>query len=789
MLFPRLPLFVPLAITIVATVAIIITLQSFLSYQSTKEVMVDDLQRKSINSLDQLRKNMIGFIESYAINEYDILALNEMSDPNYLAITVADYNMGQITGETIYTSGKIRGMDWQVIDFDPDNAKHLEQIKAAYYSGQTDIHNLQGDTIATVSIYLSDSLIQQQLNETIRQNIVNALTLIFLLTISLFFSIRYFTLKPLEDIVRNIHETDHEGIPVNQVTIKGTREIMSLTNAMNLMIETIKNSRDQLRRVQKMDAVGQLAGGIAHDFNNILGIIMGNLSFLKSEIGDNKKALKRIRSADKAARRAADLTRQLLDFSRDQTVDEGNYDINRIVLGMDQLIAHSLTPKIEVEKNFAEDLWLTKINPGDFEDAVLNLILNARDAMAGGGLLTLETRNSILDTAYCTQNPDATPGEYVLLSVSDSGEGMPAEQQERIFEPFFTTKPMGKGTGLGLSMTFGFVNRCKGHIKVYSEPEVGTSIRLYLPRVEGSEHEDDITELQLEHLPGGSETILVVDDETGILEIAKEYLEALGYRVFTATNDQRALEQLALHPNLSLLFSDVVMPGGMNGYELAEQAVAAQQNLKVLLASSYTKNAVALNDRVNFDANLLSKPYTQLELALRVRAVLDKNADVDPGNDTKESPRLIEWQDRFSVGVDAIDRDHKALIGMLNRARQIAESAGSTKQLADILSELQQYTQYHFRREEAMMEACDYPDLENHRKAHQFLIRQVAEIQQQLQQGHLQARDLVVYLNNWWVDHIQGMDQAYASICEGRMDFIENVLKTIDTDHGPGLVD
>ena len=376
----------------------------------------------------------------------------------------------------------------------------------------------------------------------------------------------------------------------------------------------------QLRRTKKMDAIGQLTGGIAHDFNNILGIILGNLDLLERQIPDDDKARKRVRTIQKSAQRAADLTRQLLGFSRRQTARMAVTDINRVMGEMESLIAHSVTPQVEIENKLADDLWLTEIDPGDFQDALLNLIFNARDAMAGRGLLTLETRNCTLDADYCALNPGAEPGEYVCLTVSDRGEGIPLEQQERIFEPFFSTK--SQGTGLGLSMVYGFVQRSKGNIKVNSEPGIGTCFRLYLPRATGEEQQNRQNAEHSGTEVRGTETLLVVDDEPSLLDLAEESLQALGYRVLTAGNGRQALERLAEEPGIALLFSDVVMPGGINGYELAADATAQRPGLKVLLTSGYINKAVAGSDQARFSANLLSKPYTQAELAQRVRVLL-----------------------------------------------------------------------------------------------------------------------------------------------------------------------
>ena len=385
-----------------------------------------------------------------------------------------------------------------------------------------------------------------------------------------------------------------------------------------------KIAEKALRRAQKMDAVGQLTGGIAHDFNNLLAVILGNLGLLRKQISEDEKAVERMDAMKKAGQRAANLTKQLLGFSRSKAQQQSVTEINRVIRDMDSLISRAMTPEIEVIHNFADGLWLAEIDPGDFEDTLLNLTINARDAMSGHGQLMIETRNVSVDAVLCVNNPGAKPGEYVELAVSDSGEGIPQERQEHIFEPFYTTKEQGQGTGLGLSMVFGFVKRSRGYINVYSEPGIGTTFRLYLPRAVGKEKFPGLNEEKVETLPQGQETILIVDDEEGLLDLAKELLETQGYRVLTANDGKGALERLNIEPTINLLFSDVVMPGGINGYELAEQATASRPGLKVLLTSGYTERAASRHGQDSLMTNLLSKPYNHSELAKRVRGVLDQ---------------------------------------------------------------------------------------------------------------------------------------------------------------------
>jgi len=410
--------------------------------------------------------------------------------------------------------------------------------------------------------------------------------------------------------------------------------------------ERIKAEK-QLRRAQKMDAVGQLTGGIAHDFNNILGIISGNVTLLERQWHGqqpkqqemDEKSQKRFDTIKHSTQRAIDLTRHLLNFSRSEADSEKTVDINQLITAMQSLVKHSLTPQIELVHKLAEDLWLTEINTGDFEDVLLNLLLNARDAMSGSGRIVIESRNITLDKEIFAYSPEIPPGEYVELAISDSGEGMTDEQQEHIFEPFYTTKEQGKGTGLGLAMVFGFIKRSGGSIKVYSEPDVGTTFRLYLPRQQAQaeslsveKSEQGCKELaHAEALLHGNETILVVDDEEALLELVQESLQSLGYCVLTAADGKQALQILGDEQTtdvqgdkqaVDLLFSDVVMPG-INGFELAKQARKRYPLIKILLTSGYTEKAIVANRQSIFATNVLSKPYSQHNLAQRLRQLLD----------------------------------------------------------------------------------------------------------------------------------------------------------------------
>ncbi len=386
-----------------------------------------------------------------------------------------------------------------------------------------------------------------------------------------------------------------------------------------------QQTEEALRRSQKMEAIGQLSGGIAHDFNNQLGVIVGYLDFLQDYTRDQEKPHKWVETATRATLRCMDLTRQLLAFSRRQSKDKKVVMLNDIFQELETMIARSLTPEVSVQYFLADDLWRTEIDPGEFQDAILNLAINARDAMPGGGQLLIETSNKYLDDDYAMLNPDVAAGDYVQLMFSDTGSGMEKAIQEHIFEPFFTTKAEGKGTGLGLAMVYGFVKRYGGYIKVYSEPGEGTTMRLYLPR-----HTDDVTIVSGSssdaELPRGSETVLIVDDEGDLLQLARQYLLSLGYQSRIAENAAQALTILSEDQSIDILFSDVVMPGGMNGYELAQKATQLRPDLKVLLTSGFTSKTIAHNGLARFSSHLLGKPYRKMDLAQRIRLVLDEKA-------------------------------------------------------------------------------------------------------------------------------------------------------------------
>ena len=380
---------------------------------------------------------------------------------------------------------------------------------------------------------------------------------------------------------------------------------------------------EQLRQAQKMEAVGQLTGGVAHDFNNLLQVVLGNLEIVQRNLPEDAARLHRsTENAMQGAQRAAMLTQRLLAFSRRQPLEPKPVEPNTLVVGMSELLTRALGETVELECVLAEDLWRVEVDANQLESAILNLAVNARDAMPEGGKLTIETSNTNLDESYVQKNVEATPGPYVVICVTDTGSGMEKEAAARAFEPFFTTKEVGKGTGLGLSQVYGFVKQSGGHVKIYSEPGQGTTVKIYMPRYTGAAREE--TQARATTAPEGVETVLVVEDDENVRSYTVEVLRELGYRVLEASDGPGALRLLqAPDSQADLLFTDVVLPGGLNGEQLALQARDRRPGLKVLFTTGYARNAIAHQGRLEPGVQLITKPFTYAELAARVREVLD----------------------------------------------------------------------------------------------------------------------------------------------------------------------
>lgn len=388
---------------------------------------------------------------------------------------------------------------------------------------------------------------------------------------------------------------------------------------------------EQLQQAQRMDSLGQLTGGVAHDFNNLLTVILGNAETLAEQPGADAQHRLMAEMIAAAATRGAEMTRRLLAFSRKQPLEPRATDLNRLLHQFTPLLHRTLGEHIEIEIVQAAGLWQTLVDAGQLEAAILNLAVNARDAMPDGGRLTIETANARLDDVYARQHVEVLPGQYVMLAISDTGCGIPAEHHARVFEPFFTTKEVGKGTGLGLAMVYGFVKQSRGHVAIYSELERGTTIRIYLPRLSQTDAEPDVVAPGAAEAGGHGELVLLVEDDDMVRAFARRQVESLGYRVLEAESGQAALESLAGHPDIALLFTDVVMSGGLSGRQLAEEARRLHPGLPILYTSGYTENAIVHHGRLDPGVLLLGKPYLKSELADKLRQALSMGRHAGPG--------------------------------------------------------------------------------------------------------------------------------------------------------------
>jgi PAS domain S-box-containing protein len=456
-----------------------------------------------------------------------------------------------------------------------------------------------------------------------------------------FLDMRITAIRPEEDVQRLLEDTQIPRPALQQaspwrhrkkngdiidVEISSHRLPWNSREAALVVAEDItdrKKLEEQLRQSQKMEAVGRLTGGIAHDFNNLLGIITGNLDLLIEHVEDDEEALELAQEALGGALRGAELTQRMLAFARKQPLQPKIIDLNEALPGMTSMLKRTLRENITIETAPMEGLWPTLVDKSQVEDAILNLAVNARDAMPDGGRLFIETANVRLDEEYTSEQVEVTAGDYVMLAITDSGTGMTQETIERAFEPFFTTKPTGKGTGLGLSMVYGFVKQSGGHIRIYSELGVGTSVKLYLPR---AENRDETSA----HEPGadgtenvkGHETILVVEDDARLRSVTIKVLKELGYTVHEADGAPAALAILENLDHVNLVFSDVVMAGSMSGFDLAVAIQERRPGLKVLLTTGYSEIFLK-EDRPDASIEFINKPYRKHDLALKIRAILD----------------------------------------------------------------------------------------------------------------------------------------------------------------------
>jgi signal transduction histidine kinase/CheY-like chemotaxis protein len=409
--------------------------------------------------------------------------------------------------------------------------------------------------------------------------------------------------------------------------IEGHSRALEETNRQLIAeVQTRKAAEDQIRQMQKMEAIGQLTGGLAHDFNNMLAVVVSALGLTTRRLaaGDFEVG-KYIEAASEAAHRAATLTRRLLAFSRQQPLAPESIDANKMVSDMSELLRRTLGESISLETVLAGGLWRVNADASQLENSVVNLAVNARDAMPEGGRITIETANAHLDDLYTAQNPGAKPGQYVMVAVTDTGTGMSPEVMAKAFDPFFTTKGVGKGTGLGLSQVYGFVKQSDGHIKIYSELGQGTTVKLYLPRhfATGTVAPGKAVQGQVEAPTGNEmEVILLVEDEERVRHLTADTLREIGYSVILAESGRTALRKLEEHPEISLLFTDIVMPE-MSGRALADAAAKIRPRLKVLYTTGFTRNAVVHNGILDPGVNFIAKPFTLEQIAAKIRGVLD----------------------------------------------------------------------------------------------------------------------------------------------------------------------
>ncbi|TCR96298.1 ATP-binding protein [Rhizobium sp. BK418] len=398
----------------------------------------------------------------------------------------------------------------------------------------------------------------------------------------------------------------------------------NLENMVKQKTDELTRNAEALRQAQKMEAIGQLTGGVAHDFNNLLQIIVGNLDTLLRNLPEESGRFRRAASqAMTGARRAAALTQRLLAFARRQPLDPKPIDANSLIRGMSEILHRTLGEIFQIEVVLAAGLWKTEADPNELESALLNLAINARDAMQDGGKLTIETFNAHLDEAYASMHAEVLPGQYIAISVSDTGTGMDSETLSHVFEPFFTTKDQGKGTGLGLSQVYGFVKQSSGHVKIYSEVGEGTTVKMYLPRLSVERADEEGTEAQALPEAAAGEVVLVLEDDPDVRSYSVESLRELGYHVLEAKDGPAALQTLLSHGKVDLIFSDVVLPGGMSGAEVVVKAREMIPTIKALFTTGYSRNAIVHHGRLDKGVNLLTKPFSFEELAARVRDVLD----------------------------------------------------------------------------------------------------------------------------------------------------------------------
>ena len=442
---------------------------------------------------------------------------------------------------------------------------------------------------------------------------------------------RYLTMN---ELMRQVGRVEGERFEIDALRKDGHKIKVEISmsgvrrrdgNVYNLLLRDITAkiaAEEQMRQSQKMEAIGQLTGGIAHDFNNVLTAITSIIGILADGVADKPQLSEATNLIAAAARRGAELTRRLLAFARKQPLEPRETDINALIMNAQKLFRPSLGEQIEIEVSLDEHAWPALVDPTQLTTALLNLAVNARDAMPKGGKLTLETSNVVLDETSSRTYGEIAPGDYVMVAVSDTGSGIPAAIRDKIFDPFFSTKGVGKGTGLGLSMVYGFVKQSGGHINVYSEEGHGTTIKLYLPRASAPEEEEVVEAAAPALIEGGMETILVVEDDALVRKSVTPQIQSLGYQTISVASGAEALAVDERGDSFDLLFTDVIMPGSMNGRELAAEVVKRRPRMKVLFTSGYTEDAIFHHGRLDPGVLLLAKPYSKADIARMIRHAL-----------------------------------------------------------------------------------------------------------------------------------------------------------------------
>lgn len=438
-------------------------------------------------------------------------------------------------------------------------------------------------------------------------------------------------------------------------------------------------------RSQKLEAIGQLTGGVAHDFNNLLQVISGNLQLLRKDIAGNARAEMRVQNALGGVARGSKLASQLLAFARRQPLEPRVVNAGRLITNMDEMLRRALGGEIEVETVVAGGLWNSLIDPDQLENAVLNLAINARDAMNGEGRLTIEASNAFLDDEYVRQHDELSAGQYVMIAVTDTGTGIPPDILERVYEPFFTTKAEDKGTGLGLAMVYGFLKQSGGHVKIYSEVGAGTTVKLYFPREMASE--DTLVGAPTEEVQGGEETVLVVEDDDEVREVAVSMLTELGYRVVKARDAASALVVVDSGIPIDLIFTDVMMPGSLRSPDFARKAKERLPNVAVLFTSGYTQNAIVHGGRLDPGVELLAKPYTREALARKIRHLLANQAQRRVAQGSQHSANEKSFKDATVLLVEDDDLIRLTTTEMLNDLGCNVKEASTAQEALKILDE------------------------------------------------------------------------------------------------------